>query len=305
MEIFWVLSGFIFFTKYLSRIQNKSITGRDFFFLRFSRLYPLHLMSLCLVAILQILYFSTYKTYFAYQQNHPFDFLLNLFMANSWGTKARLSFNVPIWSVSAEVLIYFLFFIHIRKAKNIELWMLILTVLSVFLMLLPGESWPPLSCLLYFYLGGAVCYSRSFFIRKNQLLFSRNLAILMLIGFPIISWKMGLQGDRHFWQFFLVFWTPILVYLASSFESFRKFTNVSSFLGNLTYSAYLIHFPIQIIFVVIARKIFGYVPLYNLFFMLVWVLVTFGCSFFIFQKFEVPCQRMLRKCLMPDIRLKL
>jgi len=284
-----------FFAKYLSRIQNKSISGRDFFIFRFSRIYPLHLATLCLIAILQIFYYSNRQTYFVYQNNHRFDFLLNLFMANSWGTKVRLSFNVPIWSVSAEVLVYLLFFLHIKFAKNIKFLTLVFIFSSICIMLLPGESWPSLNCLLYFYLGAGVYYMKVFFKKRNLLVFSRNLALISLIALPIIAWKFNLLGNQHFWKVFLVLWTPICVYLACYFETFRRFSNVYSVLGNLTYSAYLIHFPIQIVFTVLANRLFGYIPLHNLIFMLAWIFVTFVCSYFIFRKFEVPCQIRLRK----------
>jgi len=50
VQFFWILSGFIFFHVYA---QRGDVSLREFFGNRFSRLYPLHLITLCIVAVLQ------------------------------------------------------------------------------------------------------------------------------------------------------------------------------------------------------------------------------------------------------------
>jgi peptidoglycan/LPS O-acetylase OafA/YrhL len=46
VQIFWGISGFIFFWKYAKVIEQKALNAKHFFVLRFSRLYPLHLLTL-------------------------------------------------------------------------------------------------------------------------------------------------------------------------------------------------------------------------------------------------------------------
>jgi peptidoglycan/LPS O-acetylase OafA/YrhL len=58
VQVFWSISGYIFFWKYRDAIAKRLTSGRKFFFLRFSRLYPLHFATLLLVAALQGLYFN-------------------------------------------------------------------------------------------------------------------------------------------------------------------------------------------------------------------------------------------------------
>jgi peptidoglycan/LPS O-acetylase OafA/YrhL len=83
--IFWRISGFIFFWKYRDAISGRSVSGFKFFVLRFSRLDPLHLVTLLLVALLQPVYFNLNGYFFVYQQNELPHFLLQLFMASEWG----------------------------------------------------------------------------------------------------------------------------------------------------------------------------------------------------------------------------
>ena len=56
--IFWMISGFIFFWKYSESVHAKTVSGLQFFFFRFSRLYPLHFVTLMIIVIFQFSRFS-------------------------------------------------------------------------------------------------------------------------------------------------------------------------------------------------------------------------------------------------------
>ena len=104
VQVFWCISGFIFFWKYRDSIASKSITYKNFFILRFSRLYPLHLATLLLVLALQTMYFHQRDYFFVYQNNDIPHFIYQLFLASSWGFEKGYSFNGPIWSISVRKL---------------------------------------------------------------------------------------------------------------------------------------------------------------------------------------------------------
>jgi peptidoglycan/LPS O-acetylase OafA/YrhL len=125
--IFWCISGFIFFWKYRDAIADRSVGGWRFFVLRFSRLYPLHIATLLLVALVQPLYFNLNGYFFVYQDNDLLHFLPQLLMASNWGFQDVLSFNGPIWSISIEVLVYFFFFIMLLATRS---WLLNLVVIA-------------------------------------------------------------------------------------------------------------------------------------------------------------------------------
>jgi peptidoglycan/LPS O-acetylase OafA/YrhL len=54
VELFWGISGYIFFWIYGQAIHAGAVSATRFFWLRFSRLYPLHFATLIAVAGLQI-----------------------------------------------------------------------------------------------------------------------------------------------------------------------------------------------------------------------------------------------------------
>ena len=102
--LFFSLSGFILLLA-LFRAHPSATYQRDQIFssLRFSRLYPLHFMTLLAVAVGQYLYGQYHETSFVYEQNDLRHFLLNLGLVPSVGLEQGLSFNGPVWSVSVEI----------------------------------------------------------------------------------------------------------------------------------------------------------------------------------------------------------
>jgi len=115
VNLFFCLSGFVFFWLYEKQIADGTTSFAEFSLLRFSRLYPLHFATLLLVAFGQAVHISLTKTAFVYNFNDPYRFLLNLAFASAWGFDQVPSFNGPVWSVSIEVLLYGIFFIVCRQ----------------------------------------------------------------------------------------------------------------------------------------------------------------------------------------------
>ncbi|MEM7386175.1 MAG: acyltransferase, partial [Verrucomicrobiota bacterium] len=115
VDYFFLLSGFVFFWLYKAPIENRQIGAGRFTLQRFSRLYPLHFVTLIGVALLQFAYVSrSGGPSFTYENNDTYHFLLNLGLVSQWGFQKGFSFNAPIWSVSVEVFLYLIFFLLAR-----------------------------------------------------------------------------------------------------------------------------------------------------------------------------------------------
>ncbi len=59
VQLFFVLSGFVFYFIYYDKVRSRSVSGYDFLILRFSRLYPLYFVTLIYVAVVQLKAHST------------------------------------------------------------------------------------------------------------------------------------------------------------------------------------------------------------------------------------------------------
>lgn len=108
VDFFFVLSGFVLAHAFWREERRTRLTGN--LLARIGRLYPLHLVTLLLVAGLQwVLTGPLGNPPFIYRFNDAYDFLLNAVLLNRTGLERGFSFNAPSWSISTEFLVNLLF----------------------------------------------------------------------------------------------------------------------------------------------------------------------------------------------------
>lgn len=295
--IFWCISGFIFFWKYRDPIADRSVDGWKFFVLRFSRLYPLHLVTLLFVALLQPVYFDLHGYFFVYQNNDLPHFLAQLFMASDWGIVFGNSFDGPIWSISIEVLVYFLFFLMLLSTKS---WLLNVAVVAACLSAsYLGAGGQITNCLTFFYIGGLAAMARKAIVSSRLGWGIEGGAWLVVAMVPPLV--LGLARDQLDWLDYplLLTYTPVVLFCLS-----REITVPASIqkaveaAGNMTYSSYLLHFPIQLI-MVLGFAIRGLpIPLYDVTFFMVYLATTLLASYLIYRYFEAPMQNLVREAFL-------
>jgi peptidoglycan/LPS O-acetylase OafA/YrhL len=115
VDLFFVLSGFVICHSYGERIE----TGRDvarFIWVRFGRLYPLHLTFLFVFLAIEIAkYIADVKFGFAvnsnaFTSNNTFSFISNLLLIQALGVHDHTtSYNASAWSISTEFYTYVIF----------------------------------------------------------------------------------------------------------------------------------------------------------------------------------------------------
>ena len=323
VDIFFCLSGFIFFFLYTKKIEDHKMPADKFMFLRFSRLYPLHVFTLFLVIGLQYLFYKNFAYYFVYQNDDIFHFLLQLLMASNWGFEKNFSFNGPIWSVSVEILCYALF--YFLSFYRINRFIIILTFVFFLTYLLHkhGES-HIYRGLLCFFVGGVYFKFFSAFVRSkikyNKAVVAVFIALLLWIVVPIIHARGGefytaycskigsgylifpgksILGYAAFilskfsYELILFPWTIITLALLEMYSI--KPSKSFAFLGHISYSSYLLHFPLQIIFVLstsyfLIDRDFFYSPVS----LILFFLCLIPLSLLSYKFFESPIQRYLR-----------
>ena len=84
------------------------------------------------MALIQLInknYIGEYQIYFINDLKH---FFLNIFFISGWGFEDSFSFNGPIWSVSLELIVYFVFFILISALSKSNYLLTIIIVILIF-----------------------------------------------------------------------------------------------------------------------------------------------------------------------------
>jgi peptidoglycan/LPS O-acetylase OafA/YrhL len=304
VPIFWCVSGFIFFWKYLEPIASDDINASRFFVLRFSRLYPLHFVTLLAVAALQTVYFARHGAGFVIQNNDLYHFVLQLFMASNWGFETAPSFNFPIWSISVEEVVYLSFFL---VARYISASVLVnVVVLSLCVTAKALHIWHPvLDCLGFYYVGGiaALAFLRTRAHQRRSMIDAA--ALIVAVAVPLLVYHFEAYRLRHFELLFLMAYTPVLLFaLAREWRCGARLRTAIEAAGNMTYSSYLLHFPVQMSAVLVAEAMGLALPIYNPLFWGLYLSGMAALSFWCYRAFEKPAQDALRATLLPR-RLRL
>ena len=292
VELFWVLSGFVFAATYLPRPTN----GWTFFVNRLARLYPLHLLTLLLVALLQYMSLQSLGHFQIYPFNDTYHFGLNLFMAQSWGLESGYSFNAPTWSISVEVIIYAVFLACLPCLKKAPLRVAVFCIVAAAALTIAGFNDMFVKCALFFFLGVA-CYT----VLKRSAFIASGGAILAIAGFVVSRWFR--DGGLTLGEMSLLFSGMIL--LAASLDTLLQIrTTRMDWFGDATYGTYLLHIPIQIAAIAIleyagvSRVALAVQP----WFLPLYMVTVFGVAAVAFRMVEKPAQNALKTLLLSRLR---
>ncbi|GAA3403020.1 acyltransferase [Paenibacillus hodogayensis] len=254
MDLFFVLSGFIFMHVYSQRIKEKRISFKEYGILRLSRLYPLHIVTLVIVSIIQFIRSLELNNFFIYQYNDVYHFVLNIFFLQHGWFDYGFSFNAPTWSISVEIVAYILLFIVLFKfptSYNYLLVTIILIGLSITKMKL---SLPLLNdgmgrVFIGFFVG---CCT----FEVNKLLNSQRLkklaaciSLFLLVVLFIIGFFIGHYALGNWPIVYTVVVFPLIVIMVLNLKFLTRILSLKpiTYLGDISYSIYLWHFPVQLL----------------------------------------------------------
>lgn len=291
VQLFFTLSGFVFYCLFANEIASRSMAISRFARDRFSRLYPLHMVTFIAVFALQWAYVSGHDSYFIYTFNDAYHAVLNVLMMPAWGLEKGWSFNAPVWSVSVEVLLYAMFFIICltRQWK----WPLTVAAIAVGSYLYP-QVYKLGSGVLCFFIGG-MTYGLLTWVRRylgdgGALLITGPLCLAAWI------WLLKTPGELSSTWLLYVCYPLLIAALAAAGLRWPGLAQRGAWLGDISYSSYLIHFPLQILF----AMAFDALALSRTVFYQGWVMVLFFAvllpmSLASHRYLERPAQRWLRQ----------
>jgi peptidoglycan/LPS O-acetylase OafA/YrhL len=301
VQLFFAISGFIFFMTCYTAISTRKMTAWRFAALRFSRLYPLHLVTLLFVAVAQLLSHRIDGHSIVYQNNDGWHFIAQLLFASHWGFQGGQSFNGPIWSVSVEIILYALFFVLSHYlgaiARNTVLAVSAMFCLSTLLRLLPGDDFLSVPAACFF--AGGISYALWDAVRlstaRTKALVGASAAVTCVTSLWIYI-QVAPTGRL---LYFVTFPSSIL-FLAMLQDWFPSLGRRVRVIGDITYATYLIHFPIQIS-ILLAAKYYGLVIDYTspITFLLFFSAVILA-SIPIYHFFELPMQHWCRRQLLSE-----
>lgn len=251
VELFFVLSGFVIFSAYANKIGDKRDLLR-FQFLRFGRLYPVHLLFLFIFIFIELAkYFSQLKLGFisntpAFRENNLTAIVEQIFLIQSIGpTGNDVTFNGPAWSISVEFYTYFIFgliVLLLGRAKNILFTLLATTSLLMLMTHLTFGFDDFLRCIAGFFVG---CLTAN--VTKHIKKTLSNCIPLAALSAIICFLQFKTSKDFDLLIYFLT--AALIASLVLSQQSLLKkilLLKPLTWLGAISYSVYMSHSAILV-----------------------------------------------------------
>ncbi|HTQ06434.1 MAG TPA: acyltransferase [Polyangiaceae bacterium] len=318
VDFFFLLSGVVITRKYLDLVATRRLSRRTFFWLRFSRVYPLHLLTLLFVAALQWGRVWFLHPYVLYPQNDLYHFVLNLGLLQAGVVDEGFSFNGPSWSIGVEMMVYLVFFqiaklrgAHFASAAAVAF----VGALVVCGMTLPAPGvtligvYPIVNssigrAVLGFF-GGSLCYLG--LLRASELGLSRRIgyAALAALAAMFVAGKhfendafIGGMASRAVLHYGLTLF-PLVLVAALEVRPLGWLLSLwpLKHLGDISYAMYLLHVPLQMALLTYAEWKHITLPTERPLFLVTFTGTVLVLATVTHYFFEVPARAWLRRRL--------
>ncbi|WP_460910054.1 acyltransferase family protein [Paraburkholderia jirisanensis] len=306
VDFFFVLSGFVLARTYWTdgRAGAFLINARD----RIARIYPLHLAMLCVVATLQwVLVNRLHDPAFIYTFNDKRDFALNLLLLNRTGLERGFSYNAPSWSISTEFVANAVFLMSIVAPRKIaSTIMAAIFVLSASIVIhnglisnavTTGIDNDVFRTLVGFFLGVALhSFDRRVVARlRLKAGFCDVMSIASVFAFLYYCTKGNFTANSDLSIAAVCF--PALIIGAMRGATVTALLRIRPliYLGTISYSIYLVHFPLQLAIHLISVVLATKMPYANAFFLIGFMFATIALASITYRFIELPGKRILRK----------
>jgi peptidoglycan/LPS O-acetylase OafA/YrhL len=230
---------------------------------------------------------------------------LHLGLASSWGLERAFSFNGPVWSVSVEAALYVMFFLLCRlmRARFVSL----LAIAALGFIVVTRVYVPIGKGIGGFFLGGCVYLAYEWILRRGyDKALARALPVLLVAAWGYVVLVPGSRlrlGAMPWWPEHVEdYWPTVVILFPLTILTLvlietRRGTlgKRISFVGDISYSSYLLHFPLQLavatstVLLAVDHAIF-LSPL----FLLAFFVLLIGASLASYRWFEAPAQRWMR-----------
>lgn len=253
VDVFFVISGFVMLHVYGDRFAAgiRWVDAVRFYLLRLGRMYPLHVAIIAVMAIGYALGTLPWDG----REPDAAGLIVNLLLVQSWGFYDVIVWNRPSWSISLEWFAYLLFPLFvivlgpIRRSRSL-LFAIALTFVVYYLArygigdFARGNLGPgALMRVTFGFLLGFFAYG----LYRQRFLEWVSWDAVCLATIGVFVAMMLWNGAGHDMRFALNLPVGLLVFSVACSNRYaaRIFDNrVALYLGEISYSIYMVHFPL-------------------------------------------------------------
>ena len=271
VEMFYIISGFLFAKVYMNRIiNNKEYSLKKFMLSRYIRIFPLVIISSIVMYLLDMIYYQKFNLFFSCGNLKFIDLLFDVLIGgtNTFGTSI-MPINGPLWYIGplfiCYILAYLLTKIYNKKDNKILFVLPILVGIFIiktnfnFFLLNYSVSRGLVAFFVGLLLGNSILTNWIERAEKKQKIIFRIIILLILM---LYSYCLFVPNSNLFFgsyydivlSYSLIFF-PLLIILLFDLKYINNLgnTKIFKFLGNISFGIYIWNFPIMIIFVYLIK----------------------------------------------------
>ncbi|WP_298537122.1 acyltransferase [uncultured Algibacter sp.] len=316
VDFFFILSGFVICHVYGKKLENRTRKViKKYLWARFTRLYPLHVFIMLLFVLQTIVLFQLFPDYatekWKWCRSIP-DFFIHLFFLQTTGIIDRPVWNVGSWSIAAEWWTYILAIGLIpllnKGHKHLNIVSGILAFFGFVFIAYQNPEFKldefyglgTLRCIFGFTIGIVVYQVYSILVHKQSIWSKDWMFYIMLLGsLSVLHFNLY---DVIVIPFFGAF------ILCAALNNGRPYKWLNSkpliFLGNISYSTYLIH--LFWIYLWLMWLDLYFIPANpnltpglsdKILWLFILLILIIGSSYLTYKHVEIPAQKKLRHWL--------
>lgn len=250
VDLFFVLSGFVIAHSYELRLQL-DMTVRQFFIVRWIRLYPLYVIGVAIGVIVPFASLIFHRHVINQEldafNSIPFSIAMIPFINFSDVSSSFYPNNPPAWSLLFELIANFIYAFSWRywSTRNILMTM---TAIGCVMLAMPdfyGDGGYNLRStgfgllrVFYSFPAGVLIFR---LVSGNKLRLPALNSVVLLAAFPLLL----LLPSGWVVQFCVLLGFPVLVAFAARSEPAGAFAPMFAWLGGISYAVYAIHMPLM------------------------------------------------------------
>jgi peptidoglycan/LPS O-acetylase OafA/YrhL len=255
VDIFFVISGYLISKKIITKIQSSNFLFKEYFIRRLKRILPSYIFVITISFILIIIIFiDTHYEYSIKEIFYSLFFLQNFYYWDLSGYFGLENLYKPLlntWSLAVELQFYFFFpFLFMLLKRKIIILIIISLFFSVFYI---DRNFSYFFLPTRFFEFGVGILLFLFYQKKNEIQKNLYSDFLFIFGisFLIIS-ILYLDSNKPFPGFYALIpclgTAMIIISSKNSKYNYLLDNKFFNFFGNISYSLYLIHWPLIIFY---------------------------------------------------------
>lgn len=262
VDLFFVLSGFVIFHVYGRKQPGRDFGLGKFMWRRFARVYPLHLVMLLVWLVMML---SLGVLGFALERQVTlWDLVASLLLIQSWHVTDGLLLNGVAWSVSAEMTAYLAFglvMVCCRTVPGWRFWLAVLVLSSVVAHLVArGQGYAGFMHPTWEF--GALRIFPSFALGVLTRMAAGHVGTrpAALIGAVALAGLFFAVQDKDADYILLPLFAALILAAArlSPVLGRARGVGVLVYLGEISYSTYMVHTLILLVYANLGPRLFGF-----------------------------------------------